>query len=188
MQPETSISEETIFQGKLITLNLRQAQLTDGKVVQREIVSTRGAVVIVALTANNEVRLVKQFRAGVEDWMIELPAGSLELNENPDLCAPRELLEETGDQAARWQKLGGFYSSPGILTEYLHLYLATDLTPGPNNLEFDEHIEVLTIPWVEAIAMISRGEIEDAKTIAGLMVAGLHLGLHLTNDENGVTA
>jgi ADP-ribose pyrophosphatase len=187
MQPETPISEETIFQGKLITLNLRQAQLTDGAVVQREIVSTRGAVVIVALTANNEVRLVKQFRAGVEDWMIELPAGSLEMNENPDLCAPRELVEETGDQAARWQNLGGFYSAPGILTEYLHLYLATDLTPGPNNLEFDEHIEVLTIPWVEAIAMISRGEIADAKTIAGLMLAGLHLGLHITDDENSVT-
>jgi ADP-ribose pyrophosphatase len=177
MQPETTLSEEQIFQGKLITLKLRQARLTNDQVVQREIVATRGAVVIVPLTANNEVRLVKQFRAGVEDWVIELPAGTLEPNENPDLAAPRELLEETGDQAATWQKLGGFYSAPGILTEYLHLYLATDLTPGPNQLEFDEHIEVLTIPWPEALAMIGRGEIEDAKTIAGLMLAGLHLDL-----------
>jgi ADP-ribose pyrophosphatase len=177
MQPETTLSEETIFQGKLITLKLRQSSLTDGRLVQREIVATRGAVVIVPLTASNEVRLVKQFRAGVEGWMIELPAGTLEPNENPDLAAPRELLEETGDQAATWQKLGGFYSAPGILTEYLHLYLATNLTPGPNQLEFDEHIEVLTIPWPEAMAMIGRGEIEDAKTIAGLMMAGLQLGL-----------
>lgn len=177
MQPEKPISEETIFQGKLLTLNLRQVQLADGQVVEREIVSTRGAVVLVAMTANHEVRLVKQYRAGVEGWVIELPAGSLELNENPDLAAPRELLEETGDRAATWQKLGGFYSAPGILTEYLHLYLATDLTPGPNNLEFDEHIEIVTVPWSEAMAMISRGEVEDAKTIAGLMIAGLHLGL-----------
>ena len=177
MQPETIISEETLFQGKLLTLNLRQAQLADGTPVQREIIRTRGAIVVIPLTANNEVRLVKQFRAGVEDWVIELPAGTLESGENPDLAAPRELLEETGDQAATWHKLGGFYSAPGILTEYLHCYLATGLTPGPNQLEFDEHIEVLTIPWSKALTMISRGEIEDAKTIAGLMMAGLHLGL-----------
>ncbi len=177
MQPETTLSEKTIFQGKLLTFNLRQAQLADGQTVQREIVVTRGAVVIVPLTADNEVRLVKQFRSGVEDWMLELPAGTLEKGEDPALAAPRELLEETGDQAATWHKLGGFYSAPGILTEYLNLYLATDLTPGPNQLEFDEHIEVLTVPWAEAIALIGQGKIEDAKTIAGLMLAGLHLGL-----------
>lgn len=177
MQPETTLSEKTIFQGKLLTFNLRQTQLTDGQTVQREIVVTRGAVVIVPLTADNEVRLVKQFRSGVEDWMLELPAGTLEKGEDPDLAAPRELLEETGDQAATWHKLGGFYSAPGILTEYLNLYLATDLTPGPNQLEFDEHIEVLTVPWADAITMIGQGKIEDAKTIAGLMLAGLHLGL-----------
>jgi len=106
-----------------------------------------------------------------------LPAGGLEAGEDPDLAAPRELLEETGDQAAVWHNLGGFYSAPGILTEFLHLYLAMDLTPGPNNLEFDEHIEVITVPWREAMAMIQRHEIEDAKTIAGLTLAGLHLGL-----------
>lgn len=177
MQPETTISEEKIFQGKLIALNLRQVQLTDGQVARREIVSTRGGVVIVPVTSHNEVRLVKQFRAGVEGWVIELPAGSLESGEDPDLAAPRELLEETGDQATTWHKLGGFYSAPGILTEYLHLYLATHLTAGPNQLEFDEHIEVLTLPWAEVISMIGRGEIEDAKTIAGVMLAGLHLGL-----------
>jgi ADP-ribose pyrophosphatase len=177
MKPETILSEETIFQGKLLTMKLRQAQLADGGVVKREIVATRGAVVIVPLTANHEVRLVKQFRAGVEKWLLELPAGTLEPGENSDIAAPRELLEETGDQAAAWQNLGGFYSSPGIMTEYLNLYLATGLTPGPNQLEFDEHIEVLTVPWAEAIAMIGRGEINDAKTVAGLMLAGLRLGL-----------
>jgi ADP-ribose pyrophosphatase len=177
MQPETTISEETLFQGKLLRLSLRQVQLGDGQMAQREIITTRGAVVIVPLTADHTIRLVKQFRSGVEKWVFELPAGTLESGENPDLAAPRELLEETGDQAATWHKLGGFYSAPGILTEYLHCYLATELTPGANQLEFDEHIEVLTVPWAKAIAMIGSGQIEDAKTIAGLMMAGLHLGL-----------
>jgi len=177
MKPETVISEEKIFEGRVVDFSLRQAQLADGTLVSREIVINKGAVVIVPVTANNEVRLVRQYRAAAEKWLVELPAGGLGPGEDPDLAAPRELLEETGDQAATWQKLGGFYSAPGILTEFLHLYLATELTPGPNRLEFDEHIEVLTVPWAEAIAMIGRREIEDGKTIAGLMVAGLHLGL-----------
>jgi ADP-ribose pyrophosphatase len=176
-QPETIISEEKIFTGKVIDLYLRQVKLRDGVTVSREVVVNKGAVVIVPLTADNAVRLLRQYRAAAQKWIIELPAGGLEPGEDPDLAAPRELLEETGDRAASWQKLHGFYSAPGILTEFLHLYLATDLTPGPSRTEFDEHIEVITVPWVEAIAMIRRHEIEDTKTIAGLMLAGLHLGL-----------
>ncbi len=175
--PETIISEDKIFNGKIFGLSLRQVKLLNEQVVGREIIINKGAVVIIPLTDKMEVRLVKQYRAAAEKWILELPAGGLEPNEDPDLAAPRELLEETGDQAATWQKLHGFYSAPGILTEFLHLYLATDLTPGPNHLEFDEHIEVMTVPWSEAIAMIAGGEIEDAKTVAGLMIAGLHLGL-----------
>lgn len=181
MKPERVISEKRIFEGKVIDLSLRQARLTDGTVVNREVVVNKGAVVIVPLTKNNEVRLLRQYRAAAEQWLIELPAGGLEPGEDPDLAAPRELLEETGDQAATWHKLGGFYSAPGILTEFLELYLAIDLIPGPNNLEFDEHIELLTVPWAEVVEMIRRREIEDAKTIAGLMVAGLHLGSIITN-------
>jgi len=176
-KPETIIGEQKVFAGKLIDLNLRQSRLSDGTLVSREIVVNKGAVIIVPVTANNEVRLLRQFRAAADKWIIEIPAGGLEPGEDPDLAAPRELLEETGDQAATWQKLHGLYSAPGILTEFLYLYLATDLTPGPNNTEFDEHIEIITVPWGEVMAMIQRHEIEDAKTIAGLMVAGLHLGL-----------
>ena len=182
MKPETVISEKKIFEGRVIDFSLRRARLEDGTLVDREIVINKGAVVIVPLTEKNEVRLLKQYRAAAEKWIIELPAGGLEAGEDPDLAAPRELLEETGDQAAVWQKLHGFYSAPGILTEFLHLYLATELTPGPNEVEFDEHIEVMTVPWTEAIAMVRRHEIEDAKTIAGLMMAGLALGL-IGNEE-----
>lgn len=177
MNPEETIREEKIFQGRAIDFTLREAQLTDGTPVQREIVSNHGAVAIVPMTNNNEVRLVKQFRSAAQKWVIELPAGGLEPDEDPDLAAPRELLEETGDTAATWQKMHGFYTAPGIFTEFIHLYLATDITPGPNNLEFDEHIEVITLPWAEAIAMIQRHEIEDVKTVAGIMLAGMQLGL-----------
>jgi ADP-ribose pyrophosphatase len=177
MQPETTISEEEIFAGKLITLKLRQVKLADGQIVPREVIKTRGAVAIVPLTAQNEVRLVKQFRSSAETWTIEIPAGTLEPAEDPAQAASRELMEETGDLAATWQRLGGVYSSPGILTEYLNIYLATDLTTGPTQPDFDEHIEILTVPWSAAMAMIGRGEIEDAKTVAGLMLAGLHLGV-----------
>ncbi len=177
MKPETTLHEEKIFEGHVIDLCLRQARLIDGTAVRREIVVNKGAVVIVPVTDKREVRLVRQYRAAAEKWVIELPAGGLGPGEDPDLAAPRELLEETGDQAASWQKLHGFYSAPGILTEFLHLYLATGLTAGPNQLEFDEHIEVITVAWPEVITMIRQGEIEDGKTIAGLMVAGLHLGL-----------
>ncbi|MDM8518640.1 NUDIX hydrolase [Anaerolineales bacterium HSG6] len=177
-KPEIITSRETVFDGHIMGLELRQTKLTDGTPVSREVVINKGAVVVVPMTENNEVRLLKQYRSAAEKWIIELPAGGLELNEDPDLAAPRELLEETGDQAGTWQKLGGFYSAPGILTEYLHLYLATDLTAGESQLEFDEHIaEVMTVPWGEALAMIRSGEIEDGKTIAGLMMAGLTLGL-----------
>jgi ADP-ribose pyrophosphatase len=177
MTPETIISENTVFQGKLLGLSLRQVTLANGKVTGREVVVNKGAVAIVALTDDNQVRLVRQWRAGAEKFVTEIPAGGLELNENPDEAARRELAEETGDQARQWQKLPGYFASPGILTEYLHLYLATGLTPGPSQLDQDEQLEIMSVSYTEALEMVKKGEIEDAKTIAGLLHAGLHLGL-----------
>jgi ADP-ribose pyrophosphatase len=118
--------------------------------------------------------MVRQYRSAVGEFLLELPAGTLELNETPEEAAPRELAEETGDRAARWQRLTGFYTVPGICDEYLHLFLATDLTPGQANREFDEFIEVVTLPLDEALRIARRGEIRDAKTIVGLLwVAGM---------------
>lgn len=176
MLPETIVQERTVFQGKLLGLSLRQVSLKDGTIVGREVVINRGAVAVVAVTDQGQVRLVRQWRAAAQKFVTELPAGGLESDEDPDRAARRELLEETGDRATKWQKLPGYFASPGILTEYLHLFLATGLIPGPNQPEFDENIEIITVPYGEALDMIRRGEIEDAKTIAGLLHAGLHLG------------
>jgi ADP-ribose pyrophosphatase len=118
--------------------------------------------------------MVRQYRSAVGEFLLELPAGTLEPNETPEQAAPRELAEETGDCAARWQRLTGFYTVPGICDEYLHLFLATGLTPGQANREFDEFIEVVTLPLDEALRIARRGEIRDAKTIIGLLwVAGM---------------
>lgn len=177
MKPETIVEESLLYQGDNLTFKLRQANLADGRPIERPVIYSAGAVAIVPLTDDREVRLIRQYRAAADEWIIELPAGGLNPGENPDEAAPRELLEETGDRAAHWHRLGGFYTTPDILDEFLHLYLATSLTPGPNQLEYDEHIEVVSTPWQEAIAMIGQGKIKDAKTIAGLMHAGLYLGL-----------
>lgn len=176
MIPEKTISEEQLYTGKVLDFAVRQVELPNGSQAKREIAINKGGVTVVALTDQNEVRLVKQYRAAAQKWVIELPAGTLERGEDPDRGIRRELLEETGDQAAHWQKLIGYYSAPAILTEYIHIYLATGLTPGPNHLEADEFLEVLTVPLPEALDMVYRGEIDDAKTIIGLLLAARQLG------------
>lgn len=175
MIPEKTISEQQLHNGKVLSFAVRQVELPDGSQAVREIAINNGGVAVVAVTPAREVRLVRQYRAASQTWVIELPAGSLAQGEDPTLGAQRELREETGDRAESWQKLIGFYSAPAILTEYITIYLATGLTPGPNNLEADEFLEVLTVPLAEALQMIERGEIDDAKTIIGLLLTAARL-------------
>jgi ADP-ribose pyrophosphatase len=113
--------------------------------------------------------LIRNFRVSVQQTLIELPAGTLDPGEDPQTTAQRELAEETGFRAGRWQHLHSFYLSPGILDERMHLFLATDLVAGPPAREPGEEIETLITPWGQALAWIASGEIQDAKTIAGLL-------------------
>jgi ADP-ribose pyrophosphatase len=168
--PERVVDSQLIYEGRIVRFRVDTVVLPDGSRSTREVIGTPGAVVIVPLTDDGQVRMVRQYRSAIGEYLLELPAGTLEPNESPEQAAPRELAEETGDRAARWRRLAGFYTVPGICDEYLHLFLATDLTPGQTNQEADEFIEVVTLPLSEALAMVRQGEIRDAKTIIGLLM------------------
>ncbi len=129
-----------------------------------------GAVAIIPLLDGDRVCLIRNNRLAVGKTLVELPAGTLEPAELPQRTAERELQEETGYTAANWHELNGFFMSPGILNERMHLFVARDLTPGLPAREAGEEIDNLVVSWDEAIAMALRGEIEDAKSLAGLLL------------------
>jgi ADP-ribose pyrophosphatase len=140
-----------------------------GKTKTREIIRHPGACVIVPLLDDGRVCLIRNWRIAAGQTLIELPAGTLEPPEPPHVTAERELIEETGYRARKIEFLHAFFLSPGILDEKMHLYVATGLTAGATAREEGEEIENLLVPWDEAIAMIFHGEIQDAKTIVGLL-------------------
>lgn len=142
-----------------------------GRAKTREIVRHPGACVIVPLLADGRVCLIRNWRVAVNETLIELPAGTLEPPEPPQVTAERELIEETGYRAKKIEFLHAFFLSPGILDEKMHLYLATELTAGEPEREEGEEIENWLVPLDEAVAMIFRGEIKDAKSIVGLLWA-----------------
>ncbi|GAI88048.1 unnamed protein product, partial [marine sediment metagenome] len=122
------------------------------------------------MDADDKVLLVKQFRKPVEKELLEIPAGSIDPGEDPVTTVRREMQEETGYLPRKVERLGGFYSSPGFCTEYLHLYLATDLTPSQLYAEDTESIKLVRVPVSQVPALITSGKICDAKSIAGLLI------------------
>jgi ADP-ribose pyrophosphatase len=174
---ERIVNSQPVYQGRIVQFRVDTVALPDGSTTIREIIATPGAVVVVPLTDDRQVRMVRQYRSAIGEFLLELPAGTLEPNEPPEQAAPRDLAEETGDRAAHWEQLAGFYTVPGICNEYIHLFLATGLTPGPTNQERDELIEVVTLTLDKALAMVKRGEICDAKTIIGLLMVAERKGL-----------
>jgi ADP-ribose pyrophosphatase len=149
---------------------VRHLQATpDGKIHPRETVEHPGAVAILPLLDGDRVCLIRNYRVSVGKVLIELPAGTLDSDEDPLHTARRELIEETGYRAAQIRPLCQFFMSPGILSERMHLFLATGLQSGPMALEAGEEIEPLVVPWDHAIEMAVNGTIEDAKTLVGLL-------------------
>lgn len=141
-----------------------------GESVARQVVLHPGAVVIVPMLDGDRVVLIRNERVAVGKTLVELPAGTLEPPEPPTTCAARELQEETGYAAGHWLELPGFFMSPGILHERMHVFVAEDLTAGEHHREAGENIDNLIVPWAEALAMCERGQIEDAKTICALLM------------------
>lgn len=168
---EITVASERIYNGRVINLRVDTVALPGGQHYKREIVEHRGAVAIAAIDHDGDVLLVRQFRKAAGRQLLELPAGTLEPGEDPLRCAERELEEETGFRARQWAALAAFYTSPGFSTELLHLYLAQELAPGEAATEADEHIQLLKMPLADALCLIESGEVCDAKTIVGLLMA-----------------
>ncbi len=166
---ETKISSEPIFSGKMIHLRVDTVSLPNGKTTTREIVLHPGAVAILALPSVDDVLLVTQYRYATGQISIELPAGKLEPNENPDLAAKRELQEETGYTTSDIRPIFQFFSSPGFSDERMYLYLARNLTEGTQNLDEDEFLDCFRATREEVRTMIAKGKISDAKTLVGLL-------------------
>ena len=169
-------SATVVYRGKIINLLLEHVTLPNGAVAELEIVQHPGGAAVVALDSEERVCLLRQFRHAAGGWLWELPAGKLDQGEPPFTTAQRELQEEAGLHAARWEPLGKIISSPGVFTEVVHLFLARDLSATPAKAEAHEVFEVHWIPFTEALTRAQTGEITDAKTLAGLFRAGKRRG------------
>ncbi len=168
---ETVISSEEIYKGRIVHLHVDTVRLENGNEAKREIVSHGGAVCIVPVMEDGTVLLVKQFRLATGKVLLEIPAGTLEKDEDPDACALRELEEETGYKAAHLRPLFTTYLAPGYSTELIHAYLATGLTKTQTHFDEGEDLELVPMPLEEAEQRVLAGELQDAKTIAALLVA-----------------
>lgn len=166
----------TVHKGRVLTLNLERVRLPNGRVAELEIAHHPGGAAVVAIDAAQRVCLLRQFRHAAGGWLLELPAGKLDGGEPPFECARRELAEEAGAIAASWQDLGSYLSSPGVLTEVIHLYLARELTLVEAAPEEHEVFEVQWTPLAEAVAMANDGRLRDGKSIVGVYRAHEFLG------------
>jgi len=165
-----------VFTGRVLRLNLETVTLPNGSVAELEIAHHPGGAAVVAVDAAGRVCLLRQFRHAAGGWLTELPAGKLDGGEPPLACAQRELAEEAGVVARRWDKLGEVYSSPGVLTEVIHLFLARDLVASDARPEEHEVFEVEWLPVPEAVALAASGRLRDAKSVIGLLWANERLG------------
>ena len=165
---EKTMKSEKLYEGKIINLRIDTVELPDKKYSKREIVEHPGGVAIVGVTDENEILLVKQYRKAADRVLLELPAGKLEVNEEPKETAFKELKEETGYRAEKLEYLLEFYTSPGFSTEKVYIFLAENMEKGEQELEAGEFIDVESYKIDDLIDMINKGDIIDSKTIIGI--------------------
>ncbi len=169
MAEEETLSSQEVYNGRAVRLRIDTVRKPSGRQTTREIVEHGDCVAMVAIDNNGDVLLVKQFRKAAGKELLEIPAGGIEHGEDPKATVRRELQEETGYLPRKVERLGGFYSAPGYCTEYLYLYLATDLVPSQLYAEDTEEISLIRIQVNEIPRLIASGSICDAKSIAGLL-------------------
>jgi ADP-ribose pyrophosphatase len=169
------LDSKEVFRGRIFDVTvdtIREGETT----YQREVVHHPGSAVIIPIFRDGTMALVRQYRHPAVRYLLEAPAGTLNRGEVPEEAAARELEEELGCVAGRLEKLSEFFVSPGFCEEKMWVYLATDLTETKQSLEEDEILEVVRLPFSQALSMITSGEIEDAKTIIGVMLAAPRVG------------
>ena len=170
MEPERIVTTRNVFDGKIVQLRVDTVLLPTGRQVEREVVEHDAVAVIVPVDQDDNVVLVRQYRHPIGQDLLEIPAGIVEGGESPEDCARRELQEETGYAAGTLRALGGFWTSPGFCTEFVYAYHATDLSPSRLAADEDEFIQVEKLPLTRVGGLIQEGEIQDAKTIAALLM------------------
>lgn len=168
---ESTLSSELVYDGQIIRLYIDEVALINGHHKRREVIRHNGAVAIVPIDAGGNVVLVRQFRYAAGRVLLEVPAGTLEPDEAPEACAARELQEEAGYRPGKLERLGGIYAAPSYTTEYIHLFMATELQASRLEVDDDEFLEVYPLPLDEVIRLIEAGEIRDGKTISGVLLA-----------------
>ena len=168
---EQVTSTQRLFDGRILKLRLDTVLLPNGKTSRREIVEHRGAVAMVPMLDDGSVILVRQYRGASGGFLLEIPAGTRDPEEDVEACARRELGEEINYAAGRMIKLFESFMAPGYSTELIHTFLALDLTPAEGHTDEDEFLEIVQMPLADALQKIKTGEIKDAKSISGLLYA-----------------
>lgn len=166
---EKTVSKRTVYEGRILRLRVDEALLPNGKTASREVVEHPGGVCVAALTENDELLFVRQFRYPYNEVLLELPAGKRDKGEDPLTTGKRELHEETGCAAESYISLGKLYPSPGYFNEIIFLYLATGLRAGIMQPDEDEFLEVERIPLEKAVQMVMDGALPDAKTQTAIL-------------------
>lgn len=164
-----------VYSGLVVDIQLEQVELPNGVTFELEVIHHPGGVAIIAMNNQNEICLLRQYRHAAGGWLWEIPAGKIEPDEPHAVTARRELVEEAGVDAQDWSYLGKTISSPGIFTEVIHLYLATDLVTAQQDLEEMEVLEVHWMPLDKVMSMVKAGEIYDAKTLVALLYLQQHM-------------
>ena len=166
---EKTLSSQLIYEGRAVRLRVDTVETAGGRKTTREIVEHDDCVAIIAVDAEDNLLLVRQFRKPVEKELLEIPAGGIDPGEDAEAAVRREMREETGYLPGKVERLGGFYSTPGYCSEYIYLYLASDLRPSQLVAEDTENIEVVRMPINQVVDLVTSGRICDAKSIAGLL-------------------
>ncbi len=168
---EKTLSSRKIFDGRVVKLKIDTVELPDGNEAEREIIEHPGGVCVLAVDDENNVLMVRQYRNGAEDVLLELPAGKLEVGEDHFECGKRELEEETGMVAEHYEYLGFFYPTPAYCQERIHMYFACGLNPSCQKLDEGEFLEVIKIPYSKLYEMALNNEIYDGKTVIAILKA-----------------